>query len=113
MPVDLYVCRTCKGSKALVAGIERRTSGDRTDAAGPGGVAAEHVEVHLVRCQGICKGAVAGLEVDGRLTWFRRLRGDKAAKALVKLARRSGRAPVPKRLVAHHVARRDGRRVKR
>jgi len=98
--VDLYVCRKCKGSQALVAGIEAR-------------VADAPVEIHLVRCQDICKGAVAGLAVDGQLTWFRRLRSPKAAKALAKLVRRDGRGPIPKRLGAHHDARRDGRPVRR
>jgi hypothetical protein len=100
VPVDLYVCRTCKGSKALVAGMEERVAG-------------VPVAIHLVRCQGICRGAVAGFEVDGELTWFRRLRGKKVARSLAKLARRGGRGPIPKRLVAHHVAKRDGRQVKR
>jgi len=98
--VDLYVCRTCKGSSALVAGVQ--------DCA-----AEATVRVHLVRCQDICKGAVAGLAVDDQLTWFRRLRGPKASRALAKLVRRDGRGPVPKRLGAHHVARRDGRPVRR
>ena len=38
-----------------------------------------------VRCQKICKGPVAGLEVDGRLEWFRSLRKAKARKALGRL----------------------------
>lgn len=100
MSVDLYVCRTCKGSSALAADVEDRA-------------AKATVEIHLVRCQDICKGAVAGLAVDGELTWFRRLRGPKASKALAKLVRRDGRGPIPKRLAAGHVARCDGRPVRR
>jgi len=104
VPTDLYVCRKCKGSKALVAGIERCLA-DRGQA--------DEVRVDLVKCQDICKGAVAGLAVDGTAVWFRRLRSPKAAKALAKLAARGGEGPVPDRLEAHHAPRRDGRQVKR
>lgn len=104
MATSLYVCRKCKGSAELVEGVEARL-GDRYPDA--------EVAVELVKCQDICKGAVAGLAVDGTPTWFRRLRGAKAARALAKLAARAGAGPVPKRLVPHHVPRRDGRPPKR
>ncbi len=110
MPVDLLVCRKCKGSAALVARVERRLA-DR-EPPEPGRRPPE-VHVHLVRCQDICNGAVAGVEVDGELTWFCRLRGKKAARALAKLAGRGGTGPVPGRLEGYHLAWRDGRPAKR
>lgn len=103
MAIDLYVCRKCKGASKLARQVGTRLEGR------PGG---DEVAVHLVRCQDICSGAVAGLEVDGRPVWFRRLRGKGDAKALARLARRGGAGPVPDRLAAHRVARRDGRPVR-
>lgn len=112
MSVDLYVCRKCKGSSSLLSRLEDRLagSGGRGDPAHPD---RPEVVVHVVKCQDICKGAVAGLEVDGRITWFRRLRGPKAAKALAKLARRGGEGSIPERLVSRRVSGRDGRPVRR
>lgn len=37
-------------------------------------------DVVPVRCQKICKGPVAGAEVDGRMEWFARLDGPKVRK---------------------------------
>ncbi|HEX2575623.1 MAG TPA: hypothetical protein VHK88_04690 [Aquihabitans sp.] len=108
MPTEVYICRKCKGSDALVARVEGRLA-----AGGDRGPATGDVAIRMVRCQDVCKGAVAGLAVDGRLTWFRRLRGPKSAKALAKLARRGGTGPLPRRLERHHVRRRDGRPVRR
>lgn len=104
MATPVYVCRKCKGSKELVAGLEARLA-DRYPEA--------EVAVELVKCQDICKGAVAGLAVDGQPVWFRRLRGPKAANAVAKLAARGGDGPIPKRLASHHAPRRDGRPPKR
>lgn len=103
MATDLFVCRKCKGASKLAARVGSRLEGR------PGG---DDVAVHLVKCQDICKGAVAGLEVDGQPVWLRRLRTKGDAKALAKLARRGGTGPVPERLEAHRVGRRDGRAVK-
>lgn len=93
----VYVCRKCKARRPLF---------DRL-------AAQEGVRVEQVRCQDICKGAVAGIEVDGTMTWFRRLKGKKDGKALAKLARRAGCGPIPKRLGDHVVVRRLGRSPKR
>jgi hypothetical protein len=38
-----------------------------------------------VRCQKICEGPVAGVEVGGTLEWFARLDSDKARRQLVAL----------------------------
>ena len=42
-------------------------------------------EVERVSCQNICSGPVVGVEIEGRLEWFRRIRGKKSRRALVKL----------------------------
>lgn len=104
MPTDVYVCRKCKGSATLTQDLTRRLA-DK-----PGDVAP--VEIHRVRCQDVCQGPVAGLEVDGEMRWFRRVRGKDLRKALAKLARRGGRGPVPKRLRPQRVVGRNGRRVR-
>jgi hypothetical protein len=106
VPPTVLVCRACSGADRLVADLGERAGGDR---AGPGGP----VCIELVRCQDICKGPVVGLEVDGDLRWFRRLRGKKARRSLAKLVRRAGRGPVPERLRPLRVAERDGRPVRR
>ncbi|MCU1499437.1 MAG: hypothetical protein JWM47_3390 [Acidimicrobiales bacterium] len=103
---DLYVCRKCKGSTELAARLAEQLADRRARRGGA------EVAVRMVRCQDVCKAPVAGLAVDGRLTWFRRVRGPKARAALAKLAVRGGTGPLPKRLAPHHVAKRDGRTVK-
>lgn len=103
----LYVCRKCKGSSRFAARLAEDIAERRARRGGA------EVAVQLVRCQDICKEQVAGLEVEGRLIWFRRVRGSKARRGLAKLAARGGAGPVPKRLAPHHVAKRDGRPVRR
>lgn len=92
-PTTVFACRKCKKFRSLVRDLE----------------ALDQVEVQEVRCQDICKGAVAGVEVEGSITWFRRIRGPKDRAAMAKLVGRGGRGPVPKRLRDHVVARRQGR----
>ncbi len=92
----VFVCRKCKGSAELVEALRERTDAD----------------LRLVRCQDICKGAVVGLDVAGTTTWFKRIRSPKARKGVAKLVGRADTGPIPKRLAAHHVAKRDGRRVR-
>ncbi|MFP5369536.1 MAG: hypothetical protein ACLGI3_02150 [Actinomycetes bacterium] len=69
--------------------------------------AAQAGTVRPVRCQKICSGPVAGVEVAGRLEWFERLRGPKSRGALVRLLATGG--PLPKRLRKRRVRKRSGR----
>lgn len=61
-----------------------------------------------VRCQKICKGPVAGLEVEGRIEWFRSLRKPKARRALGRLVAAGGDGPLPERLARRRVSKRSG-----
>ncbi len=45
----------------------------------------EVAEVEQVRCQKICSGPVVGVLMDGQLEWFRRIRGSKSRRAVLKL----------------------------
>ena len=67
----------------------------------------DELDVRTVDCQKICSGPVAGLQVDGRLEWFERVRGPKSRRALLRLARAGG--PLPGRLRTRRVAKRAGR----
>ena len=93
MPTTVHVCRKCKAHRPLVDRLERT----------------EGVAVELVRCQDVCKGAVALLPVDGTWTTFRRIRSGKERKALARLARGGGVGPVPERLESLVALRRTGR----
>ena len=46
----------------------------------------DDVPVKKVRCQKICKGPVFGVEVDGRLEWFKNVDGNKSRVGLRLLA---------------------------
>lgn len=70
----------------------------------------EVAEIVDVRCQSICVGPVAGLDVDGRLEWFERLRKPKTRRSLARLAARRGGGGLPERLAKRRVAKRSGRR---
>ena len=104
---EISICRKCKGADALADRISER-SRQLAEQGRP-----VPVLVQRVKCQDICKGPVAGVEVDGTTRWFKKLRKAKSARALVKVARRDGTGPIPKRLRGHHVASRDGRRPRR
>jgi hypothetical protein len=93
------VCRKCKGGRRLAELLE-----DETDAC-----------VDQVKCQSICKGPVVGIEVEGQMEWFRKVRGAKTTAALLRLVRRHGRGSVATRLERHRLPNRSGRppRVKR
>jgi hypothetical protein len=49
-------------------------------------VAAETEDAAAVACQGICRGPVVGVERDGELRWYAKVRGDRR-RALERLAR--------------------------
>ena len=67
----------------------------------------EGFDVRPVRCQDICKGPVVGVERDGDLRWFKRIRGPKALTALVRWIAAGRRKP---RLWKLHVKKRRGRK---
>lgn len=95
----VYVCRggDCTGRKAERKALVRAV--------------ANQAEVIEVRCQSICRGPVAGVEVDGRIEWFQRLRKPGAQRALAHLAVSGGTlADLPGRLAKRRVAKRSGRR---
>lgn len=72
-PVRLLVCvgGDCRGAKGFdeVMLIARATDGAST-----------------VACQGVCKGPVVGVERDGELRWYAKVRGDRR-RALARLVR--------------------------
>ena len=45
----------------------------------------EVAQIERVGCQKICSGPVVGVEIEGRLEWFRRVRGSRSRRALVTL----------------------------
>ncbi len=63
-------------------------------------------DVTKVKCQSICKGPVAGVVLDGRWEWFRRLDTTKALDALAKLVETQEMAP---RLKRRRVKKRRGK----
>ncbi len=64
------------------------------------------LEIEEVRCQKICKGPVAGAEVDGTLRWFRKL---DARTDLVELRRAINDGRLPKGLAKKQVEKRTGK----
>jgi (2Fe-2S) ferredoxin len=66
----------------------------------------ECATIEKVSCQKICKGPVAGIYVDGRLEWFRRLDSKKARKRLVELLTQE---QMHKKLKKLRVKKRSGR----
>ena len=68
-------------------------------------------KVEEVDCQDICKGPVAGVEVGGRVEWFKRVRKHRHQAALADLAR-DGTTEVPAVLRDRWVPKRGGK-VKR
>jgi len=93
----VFVCRKCKGHAGLESFLE--------DVPG--------LRVHAVGCQKVCKGAVVGLEVNGRMEWFQRVNRPKAMVALARLAQRGGRGKVAKPLAKRWVSKRSGRPPRR
>lgn len=69
----IYICRgkDCRKKKKAFRALTEKLS--------------DHGEVIEVRCQKICKGPVAGLELDGQLEWFAKLNDEGSQGALVRL----------------------------
>ena len=93
MSERIDVCRKCKRAECLIEILETR----------------DEVSIRRVRCQKICHGPVVGLEIDGTMEWFERVDDAKSIASWVKLARRNGRAKIPKPLRKHRLKRRSGR----
>ena len=93
MGIPVFVCRKCKGHACLKSFLE--------DVPG--------LRVQAVGCQKVCKGAVVGLEVDGRMEWFQRVNRPKSMVALARLAQRGGQGKVAKPLAKQWVSKRSGR----
>ncbi len=89
----MSVCRKCKEHECLA-----RILSDR-----------DGVAVEFVRCQKICHGPVAGLEVDGRMEWFEKVDGVKSIAALVRMTRRQSDGRIPKPLRRRRVKKRAGK----
>lgn len=87
----------CRGS-----GCKKRKAEEKRLRQGIG----DTLEIKEVRCQKICKGAVAGVEIDGTMQWFRKLNPETDLVDLRK-ALRGGR--VPKRLAEKQVKKRMGK----
>ena len=82
-------CRRDKGYDALIEALD-----------GTG-------RLQRVACQDICKGPIAGVEVDGHVEWFRKVRKGRHRKALVALAA-GRRSKIPSDLKDRRVAGRRG-----
>jgi hypothetical protein len=66
-------------------------------------------EVQVVRCQGICKGAVVGAILDGRLEWFERINSPKLGAAMKTTVAHGTRRGLPPALKKRRVKRLKGR----
>jgi len=95
MPKSLFVCRSkdCRKHRRDIVRIVEATASvcDPVD----------------VKCQGICKGPVVGFKINKRFEWFKKLRGAKACKALVRSIERDS---IVKDLKGFHVKRRSGKK---
>lgn len=91
--VTVSVCRKCEQHECLARILKNRTG----------------VEVELVRCQKICHGPVAGLDVDGRMEWFENVGGIKPIAALLRMTKRQPLDRIPKPLRRLRVRGRAGK----
>ncbi len=62
-------------------------------------------EVCEVRCQKVCKGPVVGLELDGRVEWFSKMKSKSMRKRLVALVTAG---ELPANLAVRRVRKRSG-----
>ena len=69
----VYLCRgkDCRKNQDRLCSLEQALS--------------RHGEIVDVQCQKICKGPVAGLEIDGQLEWFRKIGSAKSRQSLIRL----------------------------
>lgn len=91
--VTVAVCRKCEQHACLAQILADR----------------QGVTVELVRCQKICHGPVAGIEVDGQMEWFENVEGNKAIAALLRMTRRPSLDRIPKPLRRRRVRSRAGK----
>jgi (2Fe-2S) ferredoxin len=66
--------------------------------------------IHAMRCQGICRGPVVALKVDGVMEWFERVNKTKARQRLVELLRTGA---MSKTLAKRRLAKRSGTKPKK
>jgi hypothetical protein len=95
MAFKVVVCRKCKHHACLMTFLDE-----------------VGVPVTRVGCQKICTGAVAGLEVNGRMEWFERVDRPKPMVALARLVERRGMGQIAKPLAKRRVAKRSGRPIR-
>ncbi len=95
MTIPLFVCRSkdCRKYRKELKKIIQITE--------------KHCEPVEVKCQGICKGPVVGFAINERWEWFKRMRGAKAHKALLKGLMKN---KVVKELKGHHAKSRSGKK---
>ena len=91
MPASVAVCRKCKDHECLEDFLRERTG----------------ARVHEVRCQKICNGPVAGIEIDGRMEWFERVGTPKAMVGLRRVIK--GKPTLPRSLRKRWLKKRSGR----
>lgn len=91
---SVYVCRgsSCRKRKELPKILKLLSD--------------EDVSFRSVRCQKICKGPVVGLDIDGEVHWFKRLRDKKTRRGLVVWFRESR---LKKAVRDHRVEKRKGK----
>jgi hypothetical protein len=68
-------------------------------------------KVRKVKCQDLCEGPVAGIEVGGRVEWFEGIKKSRHREAVLALAT-GATTKVPSELKGHRVGKRSGK-VKR
>jgi hypothetical protein len=98
MGETVVVCKKCKNHDCVVDFLKEHTN----------------AKVKLVKCQKICSGSVAGLEVAGRMEWFEHVNKPKPLVALSRILgskkrRPSSRRDLPKVLQKRRVSKHAGR----
>jgi hypothetical protein len=91
MRPSVAVCRKCKDHDCLEDFLRTKTD----------------AHVYEVRCQKICHGPVAGVEIDGRMEWFERVGTPKAMVGLRRVVR--GKTKLTRPLRNRRLKKRSGR----